>query len=568
MSIVPTDPFAHAAVEPRPLWMQFLRIPVLSILMPLRFIGMLAICIGVFVVFQLLNWCFFVSPVSCDLSRRTVAHRALQLLRGLLGVRVRYVYIGNQEKSLNRSRACLPDITSGLLVANHIGLLDDLAILSEIPCSTVAKSELSSVPLLGAIGQALRNVWVVRKDPHARQRAKEEILARASSSVGPPLLLHPEGTTTNGQHVLQFQKGAFSGSHSVRPIAVQLHYKYATAAWASGGLAKHLWDVCSCIYHDITVHVMDKYEPNIAECADPILYARNVQHLIAKHIHARPSTLTMFDSPSLRPTLAKKTEQQVVPSPPESLNISPVPTSPTFALMNDTILKQFMYNGAKGLGRNCAVLLQHVQFSIEEEADLFKVLAPYFQQWQARLLGQQQILNLTTQLQVIDKEDEDVQLIQLQRVYAEAPAFVETETRRNLELATEAGKAACGRVAVNANLPRAVGESFFITSSDAKKATAQLEASLITMQEKMNATKSQLEAFATTVSIAHKLREQRRKIIQQVIPEQTSIELVDQSAVDRVKTMAIADLIADVNPAIKHQRALFADYLHKLNNDD
>jgi len=37
----------------------------------------------------------------------------------------------------------------------------------------------------------------------------------------PPIVIYPEGGTTNGDSLLQFKKGAFAGLHSVQPIAMQ-----------------------------------------------------------------------------------------------------------------------------------------------------------------------------------------------------------------------------------------------------------------------------------------------------------------------------------------------------------
>jgi len=120
-------PFVLAPVRTRPLWMQVLRIPVLIVLMSLRCIGMTLICLVVAIVFPLLHLFGLLPPQTIQRWQRGISVGALRTLRFLLGVRVRYIYVGSKHP--NQPRA------SGLLVANHIGLLDDLAILSEIGTS-------------------------------------------------------------------------------------------------------------------------------------------------------------------------------------------------------------------------------------------------------------------------------------------------------------------------------------------------------------------------------------------------------------------------------------------------
>ena len=37
----------------------------------------------------------------------------------------------------------------------------------------------------------------------------------------PPLILYPEGGTTNGTHLIKFKKGAFHALHSIQPILIR-----------------------------------------------------------------------------------------------------------------------------------------------------------------------------------------------------------------------------------------------------------------------------------------------------------------------------------------------------------
>jgi 1-acyl-sn-glycerol-3-phosphate acyltransferase len=56
------------------------------------------------------------------------------------------------------------------------------------------------------------------------------IAARASDARYPPIFMFPEGTTSNGHCLLQFQRGAFVAGVPIIPVL--LNYKYKVG-WRS-----------------------------------------------------------------------------------------------------------------------------------------------------------------------------------------------------------------------------------------------------------------------------------------------------------------------------------------------
>ena len=47
--------------------------------------------------------------------------------------------------------------------------------------------------------------------------------ALCEKGIYPPLIIYPEGGTSNGTHLLQFKKGAFAGLRSVQPIIIKYY---------------------------------------------------------------------------------------------------------------------------------------------------------------------------------------------------------------------------------------------------------------------------------------------------------------------------------------------------------
>ncbi|RDE09485.1 lysophospholipid acyltransferase family protein [Pelagibacterium lacus] len=115
-----------------------------------------------------------------------------------------------------------------LLVANHIGWLDIVAIGAVLPVSFVAKSEVAGWPLVGPMARLQRTIFVDRRKRTDAGRTAREMRARIAE--GGPVLLFAEGTSDIGTHVLPFRSallgaardamGEGEGAVPVQPLAI------------------------------------------------------------------------------------------------------------------------------------------------------------------------------------------------------------------------------------------------------------------------------------------------------------------------------------------------------------
>jgi 1-acyl-sn-glycerol-3-phosphate acyltransferase len=122
---------------------------------------------------------------------------------------------------------------AALIVANHVGYLDPLAILPVCPAIPVCKGEVNAWPIVGPIAGALRVAFVARADAMARARALRRVHALLAAGV--PVLNFPEGTTTPGDRVLGFHRGAFGIAQrlGVPVVPVAIRYADPTLAWCN-----------------------------------------------------------------------------------------------------------------------------------------------------------------------------------------------------------------------------------------------------------------------------------------------------------------------------------------------
>ncbi|XP_069015049.1 lysophospholipid acyltransferase LPCAT4 [Embiotoca jacksoni] len=172
-----------------------------------------------------------------------------------------------------------------LVVAPHSGFLDMLVLCPTQLATVVSRSENTSLPVVGALLEFNQSVIVSRKDPESRKKAAAQLNERLTSKgYWPQMLMFPEGTTTNGRSLLKFKPGAFLAGVPVQPVLLRHPNKLDTVRWTYKGTTwiEALWHTTSQLYTNMTVEFLPVYNPSEEEKNDPILYADNVQKLMAK----------------------------------------------------------------------------------------------------------------------------------------------------------------------------------------------------------------------------------------------------------------------------------------------
>ena len=128
--------------------------------------------------------------------------------------------------------APLPPV-SGLILANHVSWLDIVAINTVRPAAFIAKSEVRRWPLIGWLSARNETVFL-RRGSHGHARAvNTEIDALLTAGVD--VAVFPEGTTTDGTHLLGFHAALLQPAvETARPILpFTLSYHDATGRQSS-----------------------------------------------------------------------------------------------------------------------------------------------------------------------------------------------------------------------------------------------------------------------------------------------------------------------------------------------
>ncbi len=92
--------------------------------------------------------------------------------------------------------------TRGLICSNHLSYLDILAYAAAVPCIFISRSDVRRWPVFGWCARAGGTIFIDRQSRASTERVARQMAEALEAGV--PILLFPEGTSTDGSSVLRF----------------------------------------------------------------------------------------------------------------------------------------------------------------------------------------------------------------------------------------------------------------------------------------------------------------------------------------------------------------------------
>lgn len=109
-----------------------------------------------------------------------------------------------------------------LFVANHVSWIDIPVLGGIAGVHFLSKAEVAEWPLIGRLATAAGTLYIRRGQGQVRQRARQ---IAAHIGLGNPVLVFPEGTTTDGRDVRAFHSPLFTAAsdhgYPVQPVAIR-----------------------------------------------------------------------------------------------------------------------------------------------------------------------------------------------------------------------------------------------------------------------------------------------------------------------------------------------------------
>jgi len=157
-------------------------------------------------------------------------------LRGRMTLQRRALWLQRASRRVLRSLGVKVQVegrppASGLVVANHLSYFDILIISAAMPCFFVSKKEIAGWPYFGWAARAGGTIFLDRQSMSSARAVAGEIAERLR--LPPPVMLFPEGTSTDGTKVLRFHSRLIDPATKVGVPITVVAIRYVVAGGAA-----------------------------------------------------------------------------------------------------------------------------------------------------------------------------------------------------------------------------------------------------------------------------------------------------------------------------------------------
>jgi 1-acyl-sn-glycerol-3-phosphate acyltransferase len=193
----------------------------------------------------------------------------------------------------------------GVVIANHLGYLDVIALAAVHRCVFVGKSEIRRWPLFGWMTTMSGTLYVERGSGGSAERAKAGMQGVSNAEL--PLVFFPEGTCSLGDTVLPFHSGLLSQAMSAgQPItAALIRYRLTEDNGPYLSLADVcFWDDTLLVKHIFRLLALRGLEVELRFADAPIAFspAAAGERRIAAH-EARAAVLQLREAADAEPVV-------------------------------------------------------------------------------------------------------------------------------------------------------------------------------------------------------------------------------------------------------------------------
>eukprot|EP00927_Polykrikos_kofoidii_P006048 TRINITY_DN12441_c0_g1_i1.p1 TRINITY_DN12441_c0_g1~~TRINITY_DN12441_c0_g1_i1.p1 ORF type:complete len:554 (+),score=94.75 TRINITY_DN12441_c0_g1_i1:85-1746(+) len=174
----------------------------------------------------------------------------------------------------------VPKSEAPIIVSNHISGLVEGFYFGKY--AKLAEASYIANPFFALLMRSTQGMYVDRNDPRSRSVAKQALQRRADDPRWPRTMIFPEGICTNGQGLVQFKLGAFSPGVPVQPVVVSYPFWFNDPSFTiPHSSSTYLLGVLLQFVNFMEVEWLPVYTPSAEEVADPVLFAGNVQRVMA-----------------------------------------------------------------------------------------------------------------------------------------------------------------------------------------------------------------------------------------------------------------------------------------------
>ncbi len=196
-------------------------------------------------------------------------------------------------------------------VANHTSMIDYVVLCAHTPFAAIMQLHPGWVGVMQKrYLSALGCLWFDRAAARDRATVAERMRAHVAAPGAAPLLIFPEGTCVNNEHVVMFKRGAFDLGAVVCPVAIKYNKIFVDAFWNSKrqSFSQHLGKIMRSWALVADVWFLEPQARREGESA--AAFAERVQRLIADRARLRVAPwdgyLKYYNLAERRPELVER----------------------------------------------------------------------------------------------------------------------------------------------------------------------------------------------------------------------------------------------------------------------
>lgn len=310
------DPFRRKDISK---WNRFEMYFVAVFLLPIRMIHFLISTVTcTYLVKLALLGTHYTKPLSKP--RRFIIRNASRILArsclysfGFYNIKHKKLNISNIDPSYPKEHESdLQKKPAPIVISNHISWVDIFIYMTSPECpSFMAKHDVEKYPLVGPIAQGLQALFVERHNKDQRGDIVTKLKERIERfekfpKTTPQVLIFPEGTTSNGEYILSFKKGAFANLTPVKMYALNYEKKSYSPALDSLGTGKSFIFTMLQLYNSVTIYDLGNFYPDhlgLKTEEDWPAYAKKVKDIYLKLLGKKPTEMGFADKMTYYTTL-------------------------------------------------------------------------------------------------------------------------------------------------------------------------------------------------------------------------------------------------------------------------